>query len=311
MFAVNDPGSLTRSAPDTPGRQDAFEEQKRAEKVLTLFRHVGMLDDKIDFEHSFKAAHSHLFDNRFLLGVSRRETQGSRDERIVLICERIGMPHNLLASFQRALPDANHVYFGAEKDENALLFKAYLEFRDRAEREMADARGVGQSFLLFTGFKWDAFSPSRQAVTRYDWHAALTIPIMLHRVQMMIESSRHQALLETVRGMIKRASERISHSEIQFLEVTEEGKPRRSFDINVYKAGLRLEDLGPSLLGAIRNYAIPAAKFQALYERIQTERLGHLAGGVDRKNRDFMTVYYGVKQVQSSQFGSAAIVSYE
>jgi hypothetical protein len=70
---------------NSPGRQDALDERKRAEKVLTLFRHVGRLDDKIDFEHSFKAAHDHLFDNRFLLGVSRRETKGSRDEWIVLI----------------------------------------------------------------------------------------------------------------------------------------------------------------------------------------------------------------------------------
>ncbi len=223
----------------------------------------------------------------------------------------MGMPHNLLASFQRDLADANHVYFGAEKDEHALLFKAYLEFRDRAEREMVDAPVAGRSFLLFTGYKWDAFSPSRQAVTRYDWHTALTIPIMLDRLRMMIESSHHQALLETVQGMIERASERISHSEIQFLKVTEEGKPRRSFDINVYKAGLRLQDIGPSLFGAVKNYAIPVARFQALYERIKTERLGHLAGGVDRKNKDFMTVYYGVKKVHSNQFGSATMVSHD
>lgn len=221
------------------------------------------------------------------------------------------MPPNLLASFQRALPDANHVYFGAEKDEHALLFKAYLEFRDRAERAMFDARVAGQSFLLFTGFKWDAFSPSRQAVARYDWHTALTIPIMLDRLRMLIEFRPHLALLDIFQRIIERASERISHSEIQFLEVTEEGKPRRSFDINVYKAGLRLEDIGPCLFSAARNYALPAESFQTLYERIKTERLGHLAGGVDRTNKDFMTVYYGVKQVHSSQFGSATIVSHD
>ena len=39
-----------------------------------------------------------------------------------------------------------------------------------------------------------------------------------------------------------------------------------------------------------------------------TERFGHLAGGVDREDNDFMTVYYGVKHVHSGQLGSATIV---
>ena len=287
---------------------DASATEQRVEKVLTLFRQLGGLDAKIDFEQSFKAVRGHLFENRFLLGINRREMEGNRDERISLICEKIGMPHNLLASFMQALPAANHVYFGAEKNEQTLLFKAYLEFRDKIEQQIVGARVIGQSFLLFSGFKWDAFWPTRQAVTRYDWYPSLPVPEMLEHLRTTIDPSRHSGLWEFVRGITERAAEKIADSEIQFLDVSEEGNPRRSFDINLYKSGLRLEDLSLPLLRALRHYAIPSGSIESLYQRIKAASFGHLAGGVDRANNDFMTVYYGVQPIHSSQLGSATIV---
>jgi len=58
---------------------------------------------------------------------------------------------------------------------------------------------------------------------------------------------------------------------------------------------------------AARHYALPSERFQALYERIKTQTFGHLAGGVDRESRDFMTVYYGAKHIDSGQLASATI----
>ena len=103
----------------------------------------------------------------------------------------------------------------------------------------------------------------------------------------------------------------VFRSDIQYLEVTEEGNPRRSFDINIYKSGLRLEDLSLCLLRALRHYAIPSGRFESMFQRIKTERFGHLAGGIDRDEKDFVTVYYGVKHIHSGQLGSATIVPAE
>jgi hypothetical protein len=116
-------------------------------------------------------------------------------------------------------------------------------------------------------------------------------------------------LFDIVGGITKRASEKISHSDIQFLKVTEEDNPRSSFDINIYKSGLLLGNLWPYLLRALRHYAVPSGRLETLYQRIRTERFGHLAGGVDREDRDFMTFYFCVKHVHSSQLGSATIAS--
>lgn len=286
---------------------DATGAEAGLEKILKLFRLIGGLNTRIDLEPSFKATHGRLLENRFLLGVDRRELNAGADEQIVSICERIGMPVGMLAAFSRSLPDANHVYFGVEKDEKTLMFKTYLECRDKIEKELGAAAAAGLSFPLFTGYKWDTGSPGRQAVTRYDWYPSLPGPDMLERLCASVGLDRHGALFEIARGIVERASGKIDYGDIQYLEVSEERNPRRSFDLNIYKSGLRIVDLFPQLLAILQHFAIPSGRFESLYQRIKAERFGHLAGGIDRSGKEFVTVYYGVNQVHSSQFGTATI----
>lgn len=281
----------------------------RLEKVLAFFRQIRTLDAEIDFEHSFKMVHDDLFADRFLLCINRRDLHDRADERITSVCEGIGMPSNLLATFRQRLVDANHVYFGVEKDRQSLIFKTYLEFRDRIEREIDGAAVAGRSFSLFTGFKWDTFSPTRQAVTRYDWFPSLPAPEMIRRLGVTLDAGGREELFDVVRGIIAQALEKIADGDIQYLEVGEEGNPRKSFDLNLYRAGLRVEDLLPHLIAAWRHYGIATEQIDALYRRIKGERFGHLAGGVDREGKDFVTVYYGLKRFHSDQFGSAAVAS--
>lgn len=279
------------------------------ERILTLFRLLGSFDTQIDFERSFKVVPGDLFQDRFLLGLDRRDLGSSAEERIAPICEKIGMPRNLLTSFLQGLADANHVYFGVEKDARGLLYKAYLECRDKIEKEICGTSVAGRSFPLFAGFKWDASTPARQAIARYDWYPSLTFHEIHERLQMIIAPGGHDELLAIVRGIAERAAGRTSNDDIQFLEVGEQGNPRRSFDINLYKSGLRLADLFPHLLSALRHYGVISESFEAVYQRIKAERFGHLAAGVDREGKEFMTIYYGAKQVHGSQLASATIVA--
>lgn len=277
------------------------------EKILALFRLLGELDTRVDFEQSFKLVPGHLFGNRFLLGINRRETEGRLDRRIALVCERIGMPQDLLDAFSRTLSEANHVYFGVEKDDRTLMLKAYLECRDRIEKDIGGAPATGRSFPLFTGFKWDSAAPERHAVSHYAWYPALPVAEMVERLRMT--AGTRVELFDIARGIVERASEKASPEELQYLEVTEAGNPRQSFDLNIYKSGLRLEQLLSSLLKALQHFAIPASRFEPLYQNIKAEPFGHLAGGVDRGGRDFMTVYYGARQIHGSQLASAKILA--
>jgi hypothetical protein len=282
------------------------EKRLELELILALFRRLGELDTKIDFEPSFKMARNQLFENRFLLGVTLLKS-GDQDDLIARICTHSGMPPNLLVAFEQSLPDANYVYFGAEKNEQTLIFKVYLEFRDKVQIELAAGCGNGRPHLLFTGFKWDTTSPTLQAVTEYAWYPSLSMQDIHEQLRMFIEPNQHRELLELAEDVTAQAAEKIPVGDIQYLEVTEKGNRRRSFDINVYKSGLSVEDLFPHLLPALRHYAIPEEKIESLYQKIRMERFGHLAGGIGRDNQDFMTVYYGAHKIHSSQLKTARI----
>ena len=81
---------------------------------------------------------------------------------------------------------------------------------------------------------------------------------------------------------------------LQYLEVEELENGRRSFDLNVYNAGLTVKDAQPLLQRMRAHFNLRPGQFQALYDQIRGLSLGHLAGGVHRDGRDFFNVYYGV-----------------
>jgi hypothetical protein len=98
---------------------------------------------------------------------------------------------------------------------------------------------------------------------------------------------------DMLKGILDLASRKVSRERFLFLDVKEENNPRSSFDINVYSANLQLKDAYPLLLGLSQHYSIPEERFQKLYEAVKGHILGHIAGGIDRKGRDFFTLYFG------------------
>jgi len=63
----------------------------------------------------------------------------------------------------------------------------------------------------------------------------------------------------------------------------------------MYRANLLLNELYPFLLDIMKHYSIPAEEFHVLYEPVKSQIFGHLSGGIDRQDRDFLTIYFGVK----------------
>jgi hypothetical protein len=71
---------------------------------------------------------------------------------------------------------------------------------------------------------------------------------------------------------------------------------RRSFDLNFYDAGLLIEALRPQLARMRQQFAIRPDQFRALYDQIESQPAGHLAGGILRNGKVFFNVYYGVRK---------------
>lgn len=279
-YAADDAGA----GPASPGSVDL---------IVSLMRHVGRLADRVGFERSFKVTAGSLLQDRMLFGIERAGTDAAWDAALDQACLALGMPAASLDEFQRALGPANHVYFGAERDGARVTLKAYLEFRDAVERQLAEGRAPPGGCPLYLGYKWEPADPVRRAPTRYVWHPDLGAGEILARVKQQVAPAPSPALRRLVATVAGRALDTVAPREFRFLEVREEGNPRSSFDINVYRAGIRIRDLQAPLTDTLGQCAIPATASEALLARIGAERVGHLAAGVDRSGREFLTLYHG------------------
>jgi hypothetical protein len=93
------------------------------------------------------------------------------------------------------------------------------------------------------------------------------------------------------------ASQRIGNDSFVYVEASEEGNPRKSFDINFYKAGLQVFDIAPVLTTLWQRYDIPGMPEQILPGQVGACPFGHLSGGLGRDGRDFLTMYYELEGI--------------
>ena len=293
----------TESLPSSKVDQISFSRQETSpskteiagEKASLVRELVEDLNIKFGHEESFKIYENTLLANRFLLGFKKKRIRKEPHERILDICRRMDMPGNLLQEYRTRLPDSNYLHFGFEETERTCLCKAYLEFYDKVEKTMRTQQGKFDSFLMHLGFKWDALDNSRHALTRYRWYPSLPVGVMLERLSNILGPHGSGTLFEVTKGIIEAVLKVIPPYDILYMEVDEENSLRKSFDINMYRAKLPLRELEPWLSQTGRHYSIPPEQFSALYDGVQDKTFGHIAGGIDREGRDFVTVYYGVE----------------
>lgn len=242
-------------------------------------------------EDSFKMSMGRLLADRFLLGLRTHEitAQAALD-----IAVEIGMPERFRSIFLQNFGVANIVLFGVEDSDRGRIYKAYLEFWQKI-RTVVLATGSRKPALLNLGFKWYESDNSTNVVSRYTCFPLLDLAGILARMRAVYEACDEHPSCWIAHRLVQLAARR--NAAFIYLEVSEEGTPRRSFDINLYKANLTLAEVEPLLLEAATQYAIPREQFDALCSRNRMRLLGHLSGGVARDGGDFLTVYYETRQL--------------
>lgn len=286
------PGQMTSTRKKPPFART----ERTHEKAGLLFQIVKNLNVEAGFERSFKIVNAVLLNNRYLLGVSKKSVGQRADDRLTETCSLMGMPKTLLDIFKHYLPQGNYVHFGFEQNEKTTVYKVYLEFFETIKKEIGKSNHRPGPTLLHLGLKWDVSDPVRQSLTRYTWYPWLSSHEILQRVSHILESERGEAARQAAEQLVSLALARIPDPDILYLEVTEEGNPRRSFDINIYRANLQLAEVYPLLSMLCRRHSVPFDTFHSLYNGIKMKRFGHLAAGVDREGKSFFTAYYGVEE---------------
>ncbi|OQX64177.1 MAG: hypothetical protein B5M56_00350 [Desulfococcus sp. 4484_241] len=267
---------------------------KSGERLLSLVDDLGV---EYGLEYSFKIFPGVILDDRFLVALNRKSLSGNAADKLLHLCRQIDMPERFEKIYFENLTDANILLFGYEGNEASGTYKVYLEFGSMFDMVIKEISGAPVSFLIHLGFKWDVEDNRRAALTRYTCYPTFSVEEILNRIRdRFYAGDKTAASYEIVRGIVERAARsRDPEDDFLYVEAKEENNPRQSYDINLYRANLTLEELYPWLREACRIKEISLESFHQVYEPMKKKIFGHVSGGFDRAGRDFFTFYYGLK----------------
>jgi tryptophan halogenase len=257
---------------------------------------VKDLNVPFGFERSVKIMEKTLLPERFLIGVESKGMSPEQQENVLDICRHIDMPEDYLEHFREELPQADVVLFGFEKNEKQRFYKVYLEYTERIRDAFDEKAAIPHPVLINTGFKWDVSNNARKVLTYYNCFPTLVLKEMAARAAGVFHGPPGTSPYRIVEDILDLAANRAGPSDFLYIEATEDENPRQSFDINVYQSGLRIAELYPRLLDIIKYFEVSSESFYRTYEVAKTMFLGHVAGGVDREGRDFLTIYFSEKE---------------
>ncbi|MBH07188.1 MAG: hypothetical protein CMJ20_12815 [Phycisphaeraceae bacterium] len=230
-----------------------------------------------------------LLSNRYLLGISLADI--NMDD-LHEICCKLKMPKSLLAQLQKNIPEANLVFLGFEDDEEGTSYRVYLEYWDKICAEIKQAPHKIHPRLMFLGYKWNIQHPDKQAITEYTCYPMLNTSKILERITNIYQSANNNCAVEQVLKIIRRAARQCADRMFIYLEVGEGNNLRSSFDLNIYKSGLQLQDIDDVLIDLQVRYKIREADLSRIQKLAGSRLLGHISGGTSRNGEDFLTLYY-------------------
>jgi len=236
-------------------------------------------------ERSVKLVPGALLSMRWLMSVAAADLAPADREAALALATELGLAEPLAAMLRDDLASAAILHFGAEGGEDGTVLKLYAEFPEQR-------RGGGKR-LVHRAVKWRPHRPEAGGVARYLADPALSGAAVAARIAELFGDRSDEPPARLVLSLYNRARGRASADDLLLLEVEEEGTPRRSFDVKFYDAGFRLADLAASLPALAAHFALPPADAAALAALPAEAALGHLAGGIGRDGRAFLTLYFG------------------
>lgn len=266
--------------------------ESRDIKAFKLFDLVKGLKVPIDTEYSFKAVDKTLLPDRCLIGFPLQFLPQKPDESILNICRKLEMPQPFQETLRENVHNARVVLFGFERDQKNVFYKTYLEFGrvvNGVEKDLNDRA----SFMMHLAFKWNINDQSQRAVTKYHCFPNLSDNDILERVTSQnFFSDERKGYLGIVKAILDLTVTRIHPYDILYLEAEEEGNPRTSFNIKTFNANLRMKEVYPYLVDVSRYFSIPHEEYHKAYEPVKNLIFGNIQAGIDRRGREFFTIYY-------------------
>lgn len=236
-------------------------------------------------EQSFKLAPGQLLADRLLIGVPASQLTA---ETTLAIGSAFGMPAAAQQLVTSRFSEANAVFFATEDSAVHRVFKLYLEFWDLVRARVRGGDASPQ--LLHLGVKWDSARPDRFEVAHYTCVPLLNSRDVLRRMAAVLPPDAPRGAVGIAQDIVRLAAGR-SGAPFIYMDVSETGNPRRSFDINLYKSELVVGDAASQLRAAAAHFGVAGPPFETLLAGMQAMPLGHVAAGLDRRGGEFLSLY--------------------
>ena len=265
---------------------DYYDRPSSAQAAILPFKLLEEMRIPSGYERSIKLYQKTILANRYLLGVN---TNAISPKQIYIISKKLGAPASLVEEFFAELDQANLIFIGYEEDaQGRPTFKLYLEFWEKLKKESRS----NSPQILHKGFKWSVDSPDHYVTTLYQCYPGIDQEEILHRIGAHYNDAPKPLCLPSINQIIALASNKANSKDFLFVEVSEPGNKRKSFDINIYPAGLKAIDIIPWVLGISNQFECSTPRLQQVLENLALKPLGHISAGLGRDNQEYFTFYY-------------------
>jgi hypothetical protein len=251
-----------------------------------LLEQIDRLGNGYRVERSFKFLPGRLLCNRFIVTIPFDYRLEDAGQTVLEICGALAMPDDYRAICAGRLSSAAKVHFGFEGDGDHGMLKAYLEF------PYEHTSPNQEPWLLLLGLKWDPLNPSRCAVSRYVGLPTYTPMEIKAMTAPFFTDERFNTQRSIVNAILMLCDRRAADLGMWYLDVTEEGNPRRSFDIKTYRARILIGDVVPLFLQLFDFYNVPFKQYEQYFATIMKHKFGHLSCGIGRDGNFFMAIYH-------------------
>lgn len=260
-----------------------------------LRRLVRDLGAPYGHERSFKICDRAVLDDRYLLSLHKSAFGAEPWSGLLRVCEAMSLPGVFVDEVKKNLPAADILHLGFERGVDSCVYKLYLEFAGRSRRDAASAAMAGTGpMLVHLAFKWDPAHRDGGTVARYTCQPTLSAAQIVARLSAIHGGRNAGAPQSFARKLLDTATARMGEGQVFFMEVEEEGNPRRSFDINLYDAALNFAEIGPMMSNIWRHFRIPQERWRQILASAGSKPLGHVSGGIGRDGEEFLSLYFGV-----------------
>jgi tryptophan halogenase len=254
---------------------------------------VRALKAPFGLERSVKISQNVLADERYLLSVGRAAFGRDAADRLLRMVRSLHAPAEFARDLPSALEGADVIHFGYEAAGGHDVYKIYCEYAARTRQAMASASP--SPVLVHLAYKWVPGRPDSAAVTRYTWLPYDKRAGLEEKLRALVPPGEAPRAHRCALSLVARIAPLAEKSEALLMEVEEPGNPRRSCDLNVYDAALRMRQIADLIETTAAEFAIPAAQVETVFGRAGERTVGHLSAGRARDGGEFVTIYFGVE----------------